>query len=304
MPGPINIISSGEIDKLKWDTCIANSNNSLIYAYSFYLAAMADNWSGLIINDYAAVMPLPWRKKWGIKYSYHPAFIQQLGFFGNAGSVNITSIQDAVIAFIKYGDVFFNYNNHLSTSHKTTQKTNYVIDLSAGYTTINDGYKKDLNNNLTKALKQNTRYETETDFSYVIDLFKNYYAERSPHITDTDYNRFKHLCFNLEKKKMLFIRKAVNEKKEVLAIALLLKDARRIYNIMNATTQKGRDTEANHFLLDNIIREFAGQSLIFDFEGSELPGVKNFYEKFGAFNQPYFHWHFNKLLWPFKLMKK
>ena len=64
---------------------------------------------------------------------------------------------------------------------------------------------------------------------------------------------------------------------------------------MNTTTLKGRKTEANYFLIAQVLREWAGNDLLFDFEGSEIPGVALFYEKFGAQLQPYFHWHHNQL---------
>jgi hypothetical protein len=53
--------------------------------------------------------------------------------------------------------------------------------------------------------------------------------------------------------------------------------------------------EANHFLFDQLIREFAGQDLILDFEGSDLPGVARFYQKFGPQNQPFSFWKSNRL---------
>jgi hypothetical protein len=68
-----------------------------------------------------------------------------------------------------------------------------------------------------------------------------------------------------------------------------------LYNLMNSTTNAGRKTGANHFLFDEIFKEFAASNLVFDFEGSDIPGVKIFYEKFGAANQPYYRLHFNKL---------
>jgi hypothetical protein len=73
---------------------------------------------------------------------------------------------------------------------------------------------------------------------------------------------------------------------------------------MNSTTPDGRKKEANHFLLDQVIKEFAGKPLIFDFEGSDVPGIKSFYEKFGAINQPYYSLHFNLLPAPFKWLKR
>jgi hypothetical protein len=53
-----------------------------------------------------------------------------------------------------------------------------------------------------------------------------------------------------------------------------------------------------------ILKEFSGRNLLFDFEGSDLPGVKEFYECFGPIDQPYFHYHFNDLPFPLNLVKK
>ena len=58
----LQILPSPLIDTTKWDDCISRSANGLIYASSRYLNAMADNWDGMIIDDYKAVMPLPWRE--------------------------------------------------------------------------------------------------------------------------------------------------------------------------------------------------------------------------------------------------
>ena len=77
----ITYLTYQEIDKAKWDDCINQSINKLIYAESVYLDAMAENWDAIIMNDYEAVMPLTWKKKFGIKYLYQPAFIQQGGIF-------------------------------------------------------------------------------------------------------------------------------------------------------------------------------------------------------------------------------
>jgi hypothetical protein len=73
---------------------------------------------------------------------------------------------------------------------------------------------------------------------------------------------------------------------------------------MNTTTTPGRKLKANHFLINNIIKEFSQTNLLFDFEGSDLAGVKEFYQNFGPVNQPYFHYHFNFLPFPLNLAKK
>ncbi|MDP4600608.1 MAG: hypothetical protein NWS84_05650, partial [Polaribacter sp.] len=69
------------LDVEKYDLCIENSIQSRIYAFSWYLDIVADHWDVLVLNDYEAVMPLPWKKKFGLKYITQPYFCQQLGIF-------------------------------------------------------------------------------------------------------------------------------------------------------------------------------------------------------------------------------
>ncbi|HEU0065547.1 MAG TPA: hypothetical protein VFQ58_10960, partial [Flavisolibacter sp.] len=75
----IQYLSHKEINKEKWDNCITAASNGLIYGYSFYLDHMATEWDGLMLNNYEAVFPLPWRKKLGYYYLYPPYLTAQLG---------------------------------------------------------------------------------------------------------------------------------------------------------------------------------------------------------------------------------
>src|SRR5450631_2115008 len=77
----IRYLDRKAIEADKWDRCIREASNGLIYARSFYLDAMSRNWSALVMNDYEAVMPLTWNRKFGISYLYQPAFTAQLGMF-------------------------------------------------------------------------------------------------------------------------------------------------------------------------------------------------------------------------------
>ena len=119
-----------------------------------------------------------------------------------------------------------------------------------------------------------------------------------------DYKAFERLCADALDKRMLICRMIKNQVNEILATALLLYDGKRLYNIMNTTTNAGRKAEANHFLIDRIIYEFSSLELIFDFEGSDLPGVKTFYEYFGSINQPFYMIKYNNLPWPINKFKK
>lgn len=299
----IDIIPSHHVDKEKWNTCIRNSSNSLIYASYDYLNHLCDNWSAIIIDDYRLLMPIPWRKKFGICYTYQVPFIQQLGFFGEPQLLD-KNVFLTLFKFCKYGDYFFNYDTGTSLFSTFSSKTNFIIDLSQDFASIEKNYKNDFIQNLRKAERSNLQYK-QGNWEKSFQLYKQQYSLRLKDVSENNYNNFFSLCKSLEKKQMIFSRDIVDANNEsLLATGLFLKDDRRIYNIMNSTTEEGRKTEANHLLFDSIFEEFAGSKMLFDFEGSDLPGVKSFYQKTGAINQPYYHLHFNHLPVLIKWLKK
>ncbi len=77
----IEFVHRKEIDVHKWDEVISNSAAETLYGYSWYLDAAAANWSAFVIEDYRFVMPLIWKKKYGLTYLYQPFYTQQLGVF-------------------------------------------------------------------------------------------------------------------------------------------------------------------------------------------------------------------------------
>lgn len=304
MKPSIQRLPAAQIDVAKWNHCVQQHSNGLLYSTTTYLNALCPNWEGLVINDYEAILALPTQKKWGIRYAYTPPFIQQLGIIGNTGAVDTADLLKMIKDTVAYADIHFNFSNtSLLQDIPVISRTNLVISLDQPLVQIQAQYSHDLKENIRKATSQALLY-THAGLHEAIDHFQDQYAGRIKQIHSSDYDHFLHLCGQLQTTGQCLVRAVTNADKELLAIALLLKDERRIYNLMNTTLPAGRDKEANHFLLDKIIREFAGRSLLFDLEGSEIPGVKKFYTSFGAVNQPYFHYHYNGLPWPLRLLKR
>ncbi|MFX6040696.1 hypothetical protein ABTE96_22240, partial [Acinetobacter baumannii] len=81
-------------------------------------------------------------------------------------------------------------------------------------------------------------------------------------------------------------------------IALLLQKYNRIYNVLNSVTKEGRKLHANHWLFHKIIEEFSNSNMIFDFEGSSIPGIRNFYKGFDPMEEQYTILKFNLLPFP------
>jgi hypothetical protein len=60
MQTAIKLCASHEIDPVKWNSCIAKSENGLIYSQYQYLSFLTKHWAAIIIGDYDAVLALPW----------------------------------------------------------------------------------------------------------------------------------------------------------------------------------------------------------------------------------------------------
>lgn len=300
----IRYLKREEIDIDRWNGCIDNAGNGLLYAYSFYLDAMCDNWDALVLNDYQAVMPLPWRKKFFIRYVYAPPFVQQLGLIGKTTQIDYHKLMKLVTNKFSYGDILFNAGNFIPQAFPIIKRTNYVLPLDQPYNQLASKFSADLKKNVTLSQKTKMEIVSGTDIEFTIKLFQNQYREKLTVITPPHFERLLNACRELQKRNLIFTRIIAGSENEVYAAGLFLKDKKRIYNILNSTTNAGRKTSANHYLLCSVLKEFSESDLLFDFEGSDLPGVKEFYLNFRPQYQPFFHHHFNTLPFPFRLLKK
>lgn len=300
-PYHIHYLTRKDIDTEKWDACL--DHMPLIYARTWYLDHMAaGQWDALILGDYEAIMPLPWRKKWGVRYLYQPVFTQQLGIFSKKPITSqlIEAWLEALGRYYKFAAIFLNHQN----AHPSLKPyVNLVLDLNSSYDALTTNYKTDLLSNLKKADRSSLQYLNTIDLPQTLALFQKFYSPRLPHIKEDDYTRFQALCNTLLEKGQLLMRGIRDSRQQLLATALLPRDKHRLYLLQSTVTPAGRKVGANHFLLDRIIHDFAETPLVLDFEGSEEPGIAHFYRNFGSRYQPYYYlWH-NKLPWPLRLFK-
>ncbi|HVV71818.1 MAG TPA: GNAT family N-acetyltransferase [Verrucomicrobiae bacterium] len=304
-PNPnIRYVRRHEIDTTRWDACIDQSANSILYGFHFYLDhTAAGRWDALILDDYQAVMPLPWRRKYGIRYLCQPPFTQQTGIFSPQPLSHrlIEAFLQTARNHFRFAELFLNYGNALPALQP---KKNFILDLHAPYLRITSHYKPHLSRNLKNATDHELRYMADTDLPAAIEGYRRIYGARTPHVTAKDYDRLEALCRQLLKKDRLVLRTVSDPAGTPLATALLPRDNHRLYLLLPVTFPAGRKVKANHFLLDQLIREFAGQPLLLDFEGSDIPGIARFYSDFGGIPQPYFFYRFNDLPWPISRLKR
>jgi hypothetical protein len=301
----IRYLQHKEIDKAKWNACITNAPNGLIYSYSFYLEAMAKHWDALILKDYEAVMPLTWNKKYGFYYLYQPAFTASLGVFGkNLTKEIIDDFLSMIPSKFKLVEISLNNGNIIGDSKSfSLLRSNYILNLNRSYEEIYKAYRDNHKRNISKALQLGCSISKEISVDEIIQLNK----EQLQHIDGTkpgDYPNFKKLYEFLKNKEQAKTYAIVDPKNKVLASAVFFFSNNRAYYIMVGNNPDGKTIGASHALIDAFIKDHAGQNLILDFEGSDIRNLAFFYSSFGATEEFYPALKINNLPWYIRLLKK
>ncbi len=132
----IRYLEHEQIDKKKWDDCIARSFNSIIYAFSWYLDIVSEDWDALVEDDFERVMPLTQHKKLFTNYLSQPPFTQQLGIF-SIKKLNSEIIDDFIRAIplrFRFVEINLNSNNKLERFYKFSSiYRNFELDLISPY---------------------------------------------------------------------------------------------------------------------------------------------------------------------------
>ncbi|MEO6127636.1 MAG: hypothetical protein ABIP30_04770 [Ferruginibacter sp.] len=267
---------------------------------SFFLDCMAANWDGLVLNDYEAVMPLTWKKKWAIKYLYQPTFIQQGGIYF-CGRLTKNIFKEFFIQLEKhfrFAEIALSHANMQMAATLDCQKkekVNFIVPLKKNYEALHKSYLPNFTKSLRRIKKFNLQYSTSQDYTSAIEMYKEYYFKKLGSATDKDFKGLIKVCKTFNNENKLVMRQVFSVDENLLAVVILLKEAGRLYNIISCITEKGKKLEANYFLYDKIIEEFAGQQLILDMEGSDKKGIADFYEKLNPLNENYLQIKINNL---------
>ncbi len=306
MKSDIKYVSYTEIDFIKWDACIENSLNGIVFAYSWYLKSVSDEWDALILNDYDAVFPITRKSKFGLNYFYNPIFALQLGVFSKVTLSNdlINRFINCIPSKIKLIDINLNFGNKLiDSSFDISDKSCQFIDLKDNYEIIFQKYSTNLKRNLTKAKKNNLEIVLSLNTENVVKLFKENRGGALKEITEDHYFRLNTLLAEMQKRKIGKIYECWLGK-ELIASAFFSITNNRIIYIKGGNTQKGRDLGAMHFIMDEVIHLNSKSNLIFDFGGSSIPQVVRFNHTFGANDYVYQRLYRNRLPFFLKLLKK
>jgi len=284
MKNDIRYLKQKDIDREKWDKCVSNAENGLIYGMSWYLDAVCDHWDGLVLNDYQAVMPLPWKRKYGLKYVMQPNYCKVLGIFGDNADHKL------VKGFVNSIPKRFIYTKLMINEAVTAKPVGLIqrIDLTK---TI--AFSKSTKKNINKAYKNGLSARMSRLESF-LTLFHSVSA-----VYRTDKMR-QNILNMLDDKNILdnslFVEVLYNGIHSI-SVVWLIRYNGTIYSMLTASTDNARQLNAKYLERDFIVKHVCKNLRFFDFTGSTLTGVYNFNKGFANSSYSYYElkkWVFMK----------
>ena len=303
----IKYLTHTQIDKKKWDLCISKSFNGIVYAYSWYLDIVSEDWEALIDGDYIRVMPLPAKRKFKIDYLIQPLFTQQLGVFSidKLNSGMIKKFIDAIPAKYKYIALNLNTNNKIdSGEYNTKSKSNYELDLIKHYELLKKSYSKNTLRNIKKAENNKITLSEGVTINDFIKLYEDNIGKAIEKFNEKEYNILrKIISYSLLHGQGKIIG-AYTEHNNLCAAVFLLQTPHRIINLISVSSEEGKALSAMFYIFDNIIRTKSGKNRTLDFEGSNIESIARFYKGFGSTLCIYHSIKINKLPFYLRFFKK
>ncbi len=296
------------IDKDKWDNCISHSANEFIYAYSWYLDRVIPGWDAFILDEYRAVMPLPWSVKMGIKYLYPPIFTQQLGVF----SADLPS-EDLIHQFLslvpskfKYAQLYLNEHNPVKNNpaYQIRLNNNHEIDLSLSYDRLYDNFHRNCKRNIKKAENCGLEIRSDITSQTFVAFVKENLENQLKQLKKKDYHHLVSLAEYLLGRQSGELYGCYSADGLLCGAALFLITEKRCIFSVCASSAVGKQCQAMYLLVHHQIRKYAGSGKIFDFSGSNIPGIAYFNSTFGSQVKNYPVVTINYLPWPLRLFKK
>lgn len=260
----------------------------LPYGFCWWLDAVTEGeWYGIILDEYRVVLPLPVKRSvLGVLQIHRAPFTQQSGPFGDVRAGDLTKLLSALPRRVLSFELPLSENVAISQvpeAYSSRSRTNLVLDLSPPLNELRAEYGKTLRKKLRRydgGFLENTSAET------VISIYRASSGQKAG-LSANHYRQIGQLMkaaeTNNSGKRYAFL----DATGETLAAGFFPVCKGRVINLFGGSTPAGFQNDGMARLLDAVIEHHQGESGLFDFEGSDIKGVGDFFRSFGAVERPY-----------------
>lgn len=271
-----------DIDFQKYTTCLENSKQRKYSATKEFLDCTTNkNWEILVYKDYQAVMPIPYVKKMGFKIVHNPMLCQQLGVFSSEDSVQIN---DLFFTFLKdnYLVRVYNFNDRNALSLDLKIRKNFII-----YPEIYDKVYSKYSPKRKRKLRLDPDIKTKTNNRIIS------FQDAKPFMKENllgankkkDVDLFLDIFEKMDEEKLI-VCSAFYFNENIVNLIVTYEDEKTIALLGTFNDKEYVKLSGASVLIDQSLKQNI-ETKIFDFEGSELPNVEEFFRGFRPELMPY-----------------
>lgn len=271
----IRRVKNADIEISKFETCVRNSAQRMYCATANFLEiACGKNWEVLVRGDYDAVMPVPYIKKWGLKLVLNPVLCQQLGVFSKMDSA---SENENFLKFFEqnYRVAYYAFNSKNNFKELLSYRTNYVI-LRNSYAVVRQNYSPKRRQKLiiNDEVQKNTEIR-ELSWQESGKFMHHHVPGLFNEKLKREYFR---ILARLYEKKLLELEGFFYHGK-LINVVLIYRDSKAAVLFGTFNDRDQIKLNGASILIDRAIRRHV-EVRDFDFEGSEVPSVAEFFRGF------------------------
>jgi hypothetical protein len=285
----------------EWNNFVNNSKQGSIFSKTWYLDALQVPYEILAIEDKGKIKAGIILAKNEINTFSNPMLDKYLGvlFLNEDGNhQKIISKQYKYMELIisqlkqiKSFDYYFHpsFQNWIPFSWGGfTQQTRYTyrINNQKSLDEIYASFHGNLKNDIKNAQKEQVTIKQNISFD---ELWKqvNKTFIRQGSKSPFKKEKLRHFILELRKREVFVSFGAYNSSGECIAVCGLVHEEKSSYLLLNGIDIENQVRGANAYMIYESIKFFHSKCSYYDFEGSMLPGVEQFYRRFGGELTPY-----------------
>ena len=263
----LDLVCDGE-----WDVVLALEEDEIVAAYIYML-----------------------KQKLGLKYIVQPQLCPYTGplfFRGNDMKDIFSRMVDALPGHhLCIQDYFYELPDLSGLKSIDYKKHTYTIDSSTDIDQL-WGLQSSTHRRIIRKAERELTYEVEEDMEVFLSFVNRTFDNRKKH-NPNDPDIFRKVDARLVQNGQRKIVKCLNGRNEIVAMCYLMLDEQWTYNFANSVIEDYKHYGMNLILWNEIKASLeAGRS--FDFEGSMIPGVDNFFQRYKGKKTSYATRHYSK----------
>lgn len=278
---------------VKWDAWVMSRPEGCVFYSSHWLRAISGQEPTIVVarGDYNRIIGgfafVERPKKMGftqlIPPAYTPFFAPVLPDSNEFDAEVREGFVRELLAFLKPFDGMrwraFTETNAPIFKKFSTESASTVTMILPEPASANAQYARSLKTKLNKAEKVGLSVKTSVTINEIYPLVQQSMAFNKREVPLTELTFIK-AFEELQLLELVFSLGVYSPEGQLIAAGIYAKDLQRVYNLVIGTPRNEQFPEAASLLHHSAIQKCAELGLVFDFEGSSIPGVQTFYSRF------------------------